>query len=335
MPWRFFSRLAAGLILLSISLGIGSKPSFAQVGYSENQARDWVLDEPPAVSSEEATQDTGGTTPKPAVICGPHHLGECLKDIAKDQKGIWTSPLRIRSKDALWLLPFAGATALALAYDADAQNQLGIDKTRMDVSSKISAFGSPWATIGEGAGVYFIGYLRHDDHLEETGRLSIEAIIDASLVTEGFKLVTNRDRPNQGNGQGEFWPHGTRHYNLGSSFPSGHAAASWAMARVIASEYPNGWVRVSMYAFATAISITRVTQRKHFPSDALVGSTFGYLIGGYVVRHHGLGSAQPSSSFAPIVDPYTHTYGMRFDFYPRDLRTMSLNKFVTGLRSRF
>jgi membrane-associated phospholipid phosphatase len=334
MPWGF-GRWPAGLILLSISLGIVSKPSFAQVDHLEVQAKDPALDEAPAVPPEEQTQSAGGTNSKPAPICAPSHLGQCLKDIAKDQEAIWTSPLRIRSKDALWLAPFVGATALALAYDADAQNQLGLDKTRMDISSKISAFGSPWATIGEGAGVYFVAHLTHNDHLKETGRLSVEAIIDASLVAEGFKLATNRDRPNQGNGQGGFWPHGTRQYNLNSSFPSGHAAASWAMARVIASEYPNGWVRVSMYAFATAISVSRVTQRKHFPSDALVGSTFGYLIGGYVVRHHGHGSAQRSPSFAPIVDPYTHTFGMRFDFYPQDLHAMSPSKFVMGPRPHF
>jgi len=334
MPWGF-GRWPVGLILLSISLSIVSTPSFAQVDNSEVQGKDPMLDEAQISPSAGQPQSAGGTNSKPAPICAPSHLAQCLKDIAKDQAGIWTSPLRIRSKDVFWLVPFAGATASALAYDADAQNQLGFSKTRIDVSSKISDFGSPWATIGEGAGVYFVAYLAHDDHLKETGRLSIEAIIDASLVAEGFKLATNRDRPNQGNGQGGFWPHGTRHYNLNSSFPSGHAAASWAMARVIASEYPNGWVRVGMYAFATAISISRVTQRQHFPSDALVGSTFGYLIGGYVVRHHGNELARPSASFAPVVDPYTHTYGMRLDFYPQDLRRTSLGRFMKDLRPHF
>ena len=41
--------------------------------------------------------------------------------------------------------------------------------------------------------------------------------------------------------------------------------------------------RCAAYAFALAISASPVTSRQHFPSDVLVGGTFGYLIGGYVV----------------------------------------------------
>jgi len=255
-----------------------------------------------------------------------------LKDIGKDQAGIWTSPLRIRSHDAIWLVPFGGATAAALYYDADAQRELGNDSNRIDISSKIAAFGSPWVTMGEGAALYAVGSFSHDEHLTETGRLSLEAVLDATIVTEGIKLVSNRERPSHGNGTGGFWPHGTREYTVSSSFPSGHAASSWALARVISSEYPNPWIRVTVYAFATEISISRVPQREHFPPDALVGSAFGYLIGGYVVRHHASESAQPSSSFAPIMDPYTRTYGMRFNFYPSDFSSMNVRQFARRLR---
>jgi membrane-associated phospholipid phosphatase len=308
------------------ALAQGERPAPIGGGDSEGES--------PGSTFGENPQSPTPSSGKPAPICGPHHVGQCLKDIAKDQAGIWTSPLRLHAKDAVWLAPFAGATAAALVYDADAQNQLGYSKTRIDVSSKISGFGSPWATLGEGAVIYLTGSLRHDDHLQETGRLSVEAVIDASIVAEGFKLAANRDRPNQGDGQGGFWPHGTSSYNLNSSFPSGHGAASWAMARVIASEYPKIWVRIAAYGFATAISVSRVTERQHFPSDALVGSTFGYLIGGYVIRHHATGAVQPSSSFAPIVNPNTRTYGMQLNFYPQDLSTMSPRQFFAGLRPR-
>ena len=125
--------------------------------------------------------------------------------------------------------------------------------------------------------------LTRNEHLAETGRLGAEAVADVSLVVEGLKLAMNRERPNEGNGQGGFWPHGTRSDELDGSFPSGHAAASFALARVIASEYPSKPVQLAAYAFVLAISASRVTSRQHFPSDVLVGGTFGYLIGGYVV----------------------------------------------------
>src|SRR5262252_6951182 len=66
--------------------------------------------------------------PQPG-ICGLRHFGQCLKDIAHDQAGIWTSPLRMKSRDALWLVPFAAGTGVALHYDAQAQQELGVDKT--------------------------------------------------------------------------------------------------------------------------------------------------------------------------------------------------------------
>ena len=205
-----------------------------------------------------------GAPSKQTVICGPAHLGQCLRDIALDQAGIWTSPLRLKSRDALWLVPFAGATPVAIHYDPRTQQELGIDKSRIDASNTISRFGSTYATIGAGGTVYLISRLTHNDHLAETGRLGTEAVIDASLVAEALKLATNRERPDEGNGTGGFWPHGTRTFS--DSFPSGHAIGSWALARVIAAEYPNKTPQIGVYAFATAISVSRVTSLKHFPS---------------------------------------------------------------------
>ncbi len=173
--------------------------------------------------------------------------------------------MRIQPRDAFWLVPFVAGTGVALHYDAQAQQNLGIDKSRIDASNIISGFGSPYATLGGTAGLYFLGLGTHNEHLAETGRLGAEAVIDSLLVVEALKLATNRERPNEGNGQGGFWPHGTRSYELDGSFPSGHAAESFALARVIASEYRSKPVQIAAYAFALAISASRVTARQHFP----------------------------------------------------------------------
>jgi hypothetical protein len=61
--------------------------------------------------------------------------------------------------------------------------------------------------------VDLIGRLTHNDHLSETGRLGTEAVIDASFIAEALKLATNRERPDEGNGTGGFWPHGTRTFS--------------------------------------------------------------------------------------------------------------------------
>jgi len=310
----------------------GSRPAFAQMtGLSTEPAQDALPVSGPSSAANQAPEDQQQASSE-SVVCGVTHLGQCLKDIGHDQAGIWTSPLRIAPRDAIWLLPFAGATGVAIHYDAQAQQNLGIDKSRIDSSNTISAFGSPYATFGGAAGLYFLGLGTHNEHLAETGRLGAEAVADASLVVEALKLATNRERPNEGNGQGGFWPHGTRSYELDGAFPSGHAAASWALARVIASEYPSKPVQFAAYAFALAISASRVTSRQHFPSDVLVGGTFGYLIGGYVVRHHADENVGSEFSFVPLVDVPNHTFGASIDLRPDQLDLAKIGRFVNRMR---
>ena len=65
--------------------------------------------------------------------------------------------------------------------------------------------------------MYLLGSATHKNHLAETGRLEEEAIVNSLLVVESLKLATNRERPNEGNGKGGFWPHGTRQYELDRS----------------------------------------------------------------------------------------------------------------------
>jgi PAP2 superfamily len=328
---NIFPRLAHSLLVCT-ALICGPRPTFAQTtDLPGEQAQEAQPVSGTSPSSDQASDNQQQPSTQ-FVICGVAHLGQCLKDIGHDQAGIWTSPLHIAPRDAIWLLPFAGATGVAIHYDAQAQQDLGIDKSRIDTSNTISAFGSPYATFGGAAGLYFLGLGTHNEHLAETGRLGAEAVLDASLVVEALKLGTNRERPNEGNGQGGFWTHGTRSYELDGSFPSGHAAASWALARVIASEYPSKPVQVAAYAFALAISASRVTARQHFPSDVLVGGTFGYLIGGYVVRHHAAENVDSGVSFAPVVDVSTHTFGGSIDLRPGQLDLAKIGRFVNRMR---
>ena len=298
-------------------------------------------DDPPrsAVSASSTSPDQS----KPAqsaihdsaqepITCGITHPGQCLKDVGHDQVGIWTSPLRIKPRDSFWLVPFAAGTGVALHYDAQAQQDLGIDKTRIDTSDTISDVGL-YGSIAGGGGLYLLGLATHNDHLAETGRLGEEAIVNALLVVEALKLATNRQRPNEGDGRGGFWPHGTRQYELDSSFPSGHAAVSWSLARVIASEYPTKPVQFGAYAFALAISASRVTARKHFPSDVLVGGTFGYLVGGYVVHHHAAGGQGSALMITPMMEQSTRTYGLRMEFTPGDVNFRKVGGFIGRLQA--
>jgi membrane-associated phospholipid phosphatase len=249
-------------------------------------------------------------------ICDITHLGRCIQDLGEDEKGVFTSPLRLQAKDAYWLAPLGSATGLAFAYDADAAQAVGVDANRANTANKIADFGSFWATGAEGAGIYFIGLAQKNPKLAETGRLGAEAVIDSGSVTLLTKLVSNRQRPSQGNGQGDFWPFGTEHWEWDSSFPSDHATATMALARVIAGEYPHWYVMLPAYGFAESVSISRILANQHFPSDILVGQAIGFLTGSYVLNHRALYRpgkqgmvARLIGSINPITDPRTRTLG--------------------------
>jgi membrane-associated phospholipid phosphatase len=319
-------------LLVWAALVYGPRPAFAQTAASSLGQADEAQSVSGRSPSSDQSSDGQQQPSTQSLICGVAHLGQCLKDIGHDQAGIWTSPLRIVPRDAIWLVPFAAGTGVALHYDAQAQQNLGIDKSRIDASNIVSGFGSPYATLGGSAGLYFLGLGTHNEHLAETGRLGAEAIVDSLLVVEALKLATNRERPNEGNGQGGFWPHGTRSYELDGSFPSGHAAESIALARVIASEYPSKPVQIGAYAFALAISASRVTARQHFPSDVLIGGTFGYLIGGYVVRHHAAEGVDSGFSFVPVVDVATHTFGANIALRPDQFDLAKVGWYVNRMR---
>jgi membrane-associated phospholipid phosphatase len=239
-----------------------------------------------------------GSSADGGTICGITHLGRCIGDLGEDEKGIFTSPLRVKPRDAYWLAPLGAATGLAFAYDQDAEQAAGVDPSRTNTANTIADFGSFPATVAEGAGIYFLGLVQKNPKLAETGRLGAEAVIDSGTVTLLTKLVSNRQRPRQGNGQGDFWPYGTEHWEWDSSFPSDHATASMALARVIAGEYPRWYVAVPAYGFAETIGISRILANQHFASDVLVGQAVGFLAGGYVLNRRARYRGHEKKNFA-------------------------------------
>lgn len=256
--------------------------------------------------------------------CGISQGGRCLQDLGQDEVDIFTSPLRIRPKDATWLAPLGVATGLAFAYDPSAAQALGVNASRTNTANQVARFGSFVATGAEGAGIYFLGLAEKNPKLAETGRLGVEAVIDSGSVTLFTKLVTNRQRPRQGDGQGDFWPYGTAHWEWDSSFPSDHATASMALARVIAGEYPRWYVAVPVYGFAEAVGVSRIIANQHFPSDVLVGQAIGFMAGSCVLNHRARYrpgtkrtlAAKLMGSISPIADPSNHTFGAAIQISP-------------------
>jgi membrane-associated phospholipid phosphatase len=215
-------------------------------------------------------------------------------DLLDDQKRILTSPGRIRVADLKWLLPLAGAMGFLLASDQrNMQERIRTNPLARDRSSTVSG-----ASLGVLAGIplwlYWRGWRHGDDEARETGLASARAAIDGLLVSEMLGLLTRREPPGQTDAAGRFF----RSSPGNSSFPSRHSVVAWSMASVVAQQYP-GWLSKGVvYGLATAVSLSRITAREHFPSDVLAGSALGWLVGRYVSRRQP-GSRHDHLSFGP------------------------------------
>jgi membrane-associated phospholipid phosphatase len=201
-----------------------------------------------------------------------------LKNLVSDQKAIWTSPTRLRWADGTWLFPLAAVTGGFFATDRAVPPALSTDPKKLNRYSNFSSYGV-YSLVGVGGGLYVWSKLSHDDHQRETGILAGEAAINTFAVDTTFKYAFGRERPNQGQGLGNFFQYGV-------SFPSDHSAVAWSIASVIAHEYPSPFTKFAVYGLATAVSASRVLGKQHFPSDVVVGGAIGWLIGRQIYRAH-------------------------------------------------
>jgi hypothetical protein len=211
------------------------------------------------------------------------------KRILLDQKAIWTSPMHIRPLDAEWLLPLSAVTGAMIGSDHHTMTALvHINATDQKHFNTLSDAGV--AALGVLPAGMYLWSLDHDTpQAHETALLTGEALVDSLAVNQVFKVVTRRDRPGVNDDRGNFFSSSP----FQSSFPSDHATAAWAMASVIGDEYPGWLARTAVYGLATGVSVSRVLAEQHFPSDVLIGSATGWLIGHYVYRAHHNSSLNP------------------------------------------
>lgn len=332
-----FRRKSRSLLVIAFCACLSGTPLSAQTFLPSAPTADTLF--PIATAPVTEFPNSPGSAQSPSAAtnykssgCDISDLKTCLKDFLGDQAGIWTSPFRLQPRDAIWILPLAGATAASLHYDARTLQAISPTSNRLKISSDLSNAGA-YGAIGAAGATYLIGKLTHNEVARQTGVLSLEAIADASVVTEVLKLATNRERPYMGPGTGRFWPDGQAIYTTNGSFPSEHATIVWAFSRIVTEETPGKrWLHLALYAAATGVSVARVTSRNHFPSDVVVGSAIGYLVGGYVYRRdsdlYNRNSFSNSFSVSPAYDPSSHSYGLSISVDPNQLTTLHFSRLL-------
>jgi membrane-associated phospholipid phosphatase len=261
--------LLAALLLSALTAVGQTQPDAAAVNAAARVARQADPTQPAASQRDSGWLQPGEDPENRLVLPFVKHLG-------KDQKEFWTAPAKFQVKDLKWIVPSAGFLSAFIASDSWWAKQ--VSTSHISTSKTISDYGL-YSLIGLGGASFAVGHLMRNDHLEETGLLSGEAAINSTGVAYLLKEITQRQRPLEGNGNGDFFKGGT-------STPSEHSAIAWSIASVWAHEYPGTLSQIAAYGLASTITLTRVTAKQHFPSDVIVGSALGWYFGRQVYRAH-------------------------------------------------
>jgi hypothetical protein len=207
----------------------------------------------------------------------PGLVHRSVKRILEDQKGIYLAPFEpAHLKYDAGLL---GGTAVFLVTDRHIENNLPGGHYQLYQDASNIAIGGLSVTLG---GVWLYGIKGDHPHAKETGVLELETLVNTFLIYTPMQLVAGRQRPDEGNGNGDFW----KHHNINTSFPGGHAMFTFAMATVVSHEYSQKWVQVLAYSAASIVTVSRFMARDHWSSDMFIGSALGIGIGAHIFHAH-------------------------------------------------
>ncbi len=133
----------------------------------------------------------------------------------------------------------------------------------------ISKLNNP-VCLASPATMLITGLIRHDNNLKKQALYVTESIAASQAMTWALKLTVSRERPFVNDPS--FVP---VVYAKNKSFPSGHAAESFATATSLTLVCPKWYVIVPAYGWATLVSYSRLYLGVHYPTDILGGAIVG------------------------------------------------------------
>lgn len=213
--------------------------------------------------------------------------GHELRDALADVWHIWVSPLRAEPRD--WIAAIGVAAGTAALFPVDDQIDSWIVR---HPNSALHDFAKPWDESNPELGdlstgqrllpisVVLIasGMVSDNRKLREAGWGCLSAWQASSTIRQATYAAISRERPSMDNGDqyaievpgGEWDFH---------SFFGGHAANAVACATFWNTRFEMGVLEPILYASAAGITLSRMTDRRHWASDTWVGVAAGYAMG--------------------------------------------------------
>ncbi len=185
-------------------------------------------------------------------------------------KGLIGDFAALPSKENLFIAGVGGAAALAVhPLDDDVNAHLVGKGWAKNVFAPGATLGSFPVLLGASTTVYVVGRWQDKPKVSHVGMDLLRSLAVAEGVTQTLKYTTRRERPD---GSGK------------NSFPSGHAADTFAIATAI--ERHLGWRgAVPAYLFSSYVAASRLRENRHWLSDVVFGAAVGTIAGRTVTRH--------------------------------------------------
>jgi membrane-associated phospholipid phosphatase len=186
-------------------------------------------------------------------------------------KGLKEDIKHLPSRQNLIIAAAGGGLALGVhAFDQSVNTRV---LNQYDIVNDVFApgkyYGGTAEQLGLSIGTWVLGRVLDKPKLSHLGMDLLRAQALTEIMVEPIKLVSRRERPDGSNNQ---------------SFPSGHAAITFAAAEVI--ERHLGWRRsLIAYAIASYVAASRLHDNKHYVSDLIFGAAVGTIAGRTVTAH--------------------------------------------------
>lgn len=132
---------------------------------------------------------------------------------------------------------------------------------------------------------YLIGRATHSEKATHIGIDELRALLETEAIVQALKYTVRRERPD---GSGK------------NSFPSGHAADTFAAATVLQRHF-GPKAAIPSYLVASYVAMSRLHENRHFMSDVIFGAGVGYMVG-HTVTRHGRGNFVEFAMY-PVVIP--------------------------------
>jgi hypothetical protein len=204
---------------------------------------------------------------------------EYFRQFGRDVVSVVSSPGQWKGKDFLTLTAVVGTGALIFAYDQ--KFKLWMEDYRLetyeDVSNFITNLGDGAFLVSMLASYYLAGEIFNRDNMRKIALLGMESFLISGSLVALLKYTIGRARPYTGESKQSFHPFSSSSQFY--SFPSGHSAAAFSVATVIAQHSKEVFVDILSYGLAGCVALSRIQRNKHWASDVFFGSAIGYFIG--------------------------------------------------------